>query len=208
MGAVTRQNNSSNSAHRGRPGYSRDDVIRAAVREFNSRGYDATSMGHVADVLGISKSALYHHISSKEEILAETVSRALDELERGVERATDDSLEPGEAVRYLIQGSVEVLCSDPESVALLLRLRGNSEAEEKALERRRALTRSVVPLIDAAQRAGKIRDDVEPAVLARMVFGMVNSIAEWYRPGGKLEGEKIADMAVSVLFYGLTSTSS
>ena len=40
------------STHRGRPGYSRDDVIDAAVREFNQRGYEATSMGHVASVLG------------------------------------------------------------------------------------------------------------------------------------------------------------
>lgn len=195
----------SSAAQRGRPGYSRDDVIRAAVREFNSRGYDATSMGKVANVLGISKSALYHHISSKEEILEETVSRALARLEEGVARAEAADVAPGEAVRILVAGSVAVLCEDPESVTLLLRLRGNSEVEEAALARRRALTKSVIPLLEAAQEAGDIRTDVEPGVLARMVFGMVNSIAEWYQPGGKLEPERLADVVQSLLFHGLAA---
>ena len=54
---------------RGRPGYSKEDVIRIAVQAFNEHGYEATSMGALAKKLQISKSAIYHHVSSKEEIL-------------------------------------------------------------------------------------------------------------------------------------------
>lgn len=191
------------AAQRGRPGYSRDDVIRAAVRAFNSRGYDATSMGYVAQELGISKSALYHHISSKEEILEETVAHALSELESVVETAVNAEITPGERVCELIRHSVDVLCVDPESVTLLLRLRGNSDVEKHALERRRSLTRSVIPLVREAQEKGEIRDDIDAAMLTRMSFGMVNSIADWYEPGGKLDAEEIAEGAVSLLFGGL-----
>lgn len=190
-------------AQRGRPGYSRDDVINAAVRAFNSRGYDATSMGHVAKELGITKSALYHHISSKEEILELTVAHALSDLEAVVAEAAKSDLGPGERVWSLIRGSIEVLCTDPKSVALLLRLRGNSDVEERALERRRKLTRSVVPLVRDAQEAGEIRADLDAAVLTRMVFGMVNSVAEWYDPKGKLGAEEIANSVAELLFGGL-----
>ncbi|AMO89269.1 putative transcriptional regulator [Corynebacterium simulans] len=190
-------------AGRGRPGYSRDDVISAAVRAFNARGYDATSMGHVAHELGITKSALYHHISSKEEILELTVARALSELEAVVAEVKDSDLASGERVRCLVEGSIHVLCVDPQSVSLLLRLRGNSEVESRALERRRKLTRSVIPLVRDAQEDGAIRSDLDAAILTRMVFGMVNSVAEWYNPGGKLEAEEVADVVVGLLFGGL-----
>ena len=68
---------SSTTAGRGRPGYAREDVIRIAVEEFNARGYEATSMGARAERRGLSKSAIYHHIASKEEILVEATGKAL-----------------------------------------------------------------------------------------------------------------------------------
>ena len=190
------------SSNRGRPGYSRDDFIDAAVREFNQRGYEATSMGHVASVLGISKSALYHHISSKEEILELAVNRAQDALDGVVDRAEASADSPGEKVRALISGSIEVLCADQESVTLLLRLRGNSELELRALQRRRELTRRVIPLIDAAQASGEIRTDLDTGVLTRLMFGTVNSVIEWYEVGGRLSPEEIARHAVVLLFSG------
>ncbi|APT83650.1 TetR family transcriptional regulator [Corynebacterium ammoniagenes DSM 20306] len=190
------------STHRGRPGYSRDDVIDAAVREFNQRGYEATSMGHVASVLGISKSALYHHISSKEGILELAVTRAQDALDAVLQEAAESDMSAGEKVRALIRGSIEVLCADQESVTLLLRLRGNSEVEKHALQRRRELTRRVIPLIDAAQVAGEVRSDLDTGVLTRLMFGTVNSVVEWYEPGGRLSPGEIARHAEVLLFGG------
>ena len=201
MGRVNPPVNIQTSTHRGRPGYSRDDVIDAAVREFNQRGYEATSMGHVASVLGISKSALYHHISSKEEILELAVTRAQDALGAVVDDAVASDMSAGEKVRALIRGSIEVLCADQESVTLL-RLRGNSEVEKHALQRRRELTRRVIPLIDAAQVAGEVRSDLDTGVLTRLMFGTVNSVVEWYEPGGRLSPGEIARHAEVLLFGG------
>ena len=56
-------------AKRGRPGYDRSSLLDAAVAVFNESGYDATSVSALAARLGLSKAALYHHFSSKEEIL-------------------------------------------------------------------------------------------------------------------------------------------
>lgn len=51
------------TAKRGRPGYDLDSLLRVAVAAFNERGYDGTSMEDLAARLGISKSAIYHHVS-------------------------------------------------------------------------------------------------------------------------------------------------
>lgn len=203
MDCVNKEKSIARGAARGRPGYSREDVIRAAVRVFTARGYDATSMDNVASELGISKSALYHHISSKEEILELTVVQALSRLEAVAEEMAEADVSAGEKVRGLLRGSIEVLCSDPKSVALLLRLRGNSEVERSALERRRILTRSVIPLVAAAQEEGAIRADVDASLLTRMIFGMINSTSDWYEPEGRLDADELAATFESVVFGGL-----
>lgn len=100
-----------------------------------------------------------------------------------------------------------MLCSDPKSVALLLRLRGNSEVERSALERRRTLTRSVVPLVEQAQEEGAIRSDIDASLLTRMIFGMINSMSDWYEPEGRFGPDELAQTFESVVFHGLAPQS-
>ena len=67
-------------------------------------------------------------------------------------------------------------------VTLLLRVRGNTDVERAALARRRAFDALVASLVEEAERDGDIRADIDPKLAARLLFGTVNSIVEWYRP--------------------------
>jgi hypothetical protein len=98
---------------------------------------------------------------------------------------------------------VKVLTERLPFVTLLLRLRGNTETERKALERRRGFDRKVAELIEEAREEGTVRKDIDPRTVSRLLFGTINSIVEWYRPGGSLTSEKLADDVVAVLFNGL-----
>ena len=75
------------AAKRGRPGYDRQTLVDLCVKVFNRHGYDATSMGMLATELGISKSAIYHHVKTKEEILQSALTEALGGLESVMEQA-------------------------------------------------------------------------------------------------------------------------
>ena len=68
-------------SRRGRPGYDRETLINKATEVFVSRGYDGTSMDTVARELGITKSAIYHHVKSKEELLHLAINRGIDALD-------------------------------------------------------------------------------------------------------------------------------
>ena len=68
-------------------------------------------------------------------------------------------------------------------MTLLLRVRGNTEVERAALSAGAQFDRYVAGLVGRPRRDGDIRPDVDPAVTARLLFGMVNSLIEWYRPG-------------------------
>ena len=67
----------SSRPRRGRPGYDLASVLAVAVELFNERGYDGTSMRDLAARLGIAKSAIYHHVTGKEELLSLALDRAL-----------------------------------------------------------------------------------------------------------------------------------
>lgn len=191
------------TSNRGRPGYARGDVIRIAVEEFNARGYEATSMGALAERLGLSKSAIYHHITSKEEILVEATDKALAELGDVLDHALAETDEPVGQLRLLIAGTTRVLCEYPAYVRLLLRLRGNTEVELGIMARRRVITRTLIDVVDRARAEGSLRTDLDSGVVGRLIFGMINSIVEWYQPDGKYSPEDLAALTPQMVFEGI-----
>ena len=188
---------------RGRPGHSLDSLLDIAVAVFNERGYDATSMDELAARLGITKSAIYHHVSSKVELLRLALDRALDALFAVTEEPGATSGPAIDRLEHVVRGSVRVLTEQLPFVTLLLRVRGNSPVEEAALRRRREFDRIVTDLVRAAEEEGDVRPDVDPAVTSRLLFGTVNSLTEWYRPDGGLSADDLADALVATTFQGL-----
>ncbi len=186
----------------GRVAYDLDAVLAVAVRAFNERGYDATSMGELAERLGTSKSAIYYHVSGKQELLRLALERALGNLERLLEEPDADAAAL-DRLEQVIRGAVRVLVEELPFVTLLLRLRGNTEIEREALARRREFDHAVARLVEEAVADGALRSDVDARTATRLLFGMVNSLVEWYRPGGGLTADQLADAVVAMAFEGL-----
>ncbi|BAL89564.1 putative TetR-family transcriptional regulator [Actinoplanes missouriensis 431] len=189
---------------RGRPGHDQATVLRTAVGLFNRRGYDATSIGDLAAELGVTKSAIYHHVAGKEDLLRLALDDALDELTAVVSAAvSDERASAYDRLRGVVRRSVEVLAAHQPAVTLLLRVRGNTPVEVEALKRRRWLDDQLAALVRAAIAEGALREDVAPDLVSRLLFGMVNSLVEWYRPEGTHDTATIADAIASIAFDGL-----
>ena len=186
----------------GRPGHNQDAVLTAAVRLFNDKGYEATSISDLAEALGITKSTIYHHVTSKQDLLRMAINHALDGLQQAAAEVEALDAPAIERLELLIRRSVLVLADRLEFVTLLLRVRGNNAIESNALMRRRILDAQVTELVKEAQAAGDLRADIDPATAARLMFGMVNSLAEWYQP--RRDGAApLADAVVGMAFEGL-----
>jgi len=188
---------------RGRPGHDLESVLAVAVEIFNERGYDGTSMRDLSHRLGIAKSAIYHHVSGKEELLSLALDRALTGLAAVADQARVLDAPAIGRLEYLVRGSVDVLQAELPYVTLLLRVRGNTTVERAALDRRRAFDRFVAGLVLEAQRDGDIRPDCDALVTARLLFGVVNSIVEWYRPTRHAITPPLADAVCAMAFDGL-----
>ncbi|SEN44825.1 TetR/AcrR family transcriptional regulator [Actinacidiphila rubida] len=185
--------------------YTPESLLAVAVQVFNERGYDGTSMEHLSRAAGISKSSIYHHVRGKEELLQRAVGRALEGL-FGIldERGARD----GRAVlrlEYVTRRTTEVLMDELPYVTLLLRVRGNTPTERRAMERRREFDQRVSELLKDAVAEGDLRADVEARLATRLLFGMINSLVEWYRPDGRgAEGaDQVVDAVVRLAFDGL-----
>ncbi|MGY1803696.1 TetR/AcrR family transcriptional regulator [Blastococcus sp. SYSU D00922] len=190
-------------ARRGRPGHSLDSLLTVAVAVFNERGFEATSMDELAGRLGITKSAIYHHVPRKDELLRLALDRALDGLFAVTREPGARTGRAIDRLEHVVRGSVRVLTTELPFVTLLLRVRGNSDVEVAALQRRREFDRIVAGLVRDAAAEGTVRADVPAGVVARLLFGTVNSLTEWYRPDGPLTGEQLADAVVATAFSGL-----
>jgi AcrR family transcriptional regulator len=188
---------------RGRPGHDLESVLRGAVKVFNERGYDGTSMEDLARELGITKSANYHHVTGKEELLRLGVGRALDGLFVILDEVSGLDAPAMARLEELARRSVLLLAAELPFVTLLLRVRGNTKAERQALARRREFDAAVASLVTQARDEGDLRPDVDPAVVARLLYGMINSVVEWYRPRGGGRPAELADIIITVAFDGL-----
>jgi AcrR family transcriptional regulator len=193
---------------RGRPGHDLDAVLRAAIDLFNRKGYDATSIGDVADELGVTKSAVYHHVPSKEHLLSAALDEALAGLEAAVDAAVDGEGSAYVRLRGVVRRSVEVLVDHQPAVTLLLRVHGNSETENAALLRRRRIDARLATLVGQAADEGALRADLDPDLVSRLLFGMINSLIEWYRPSGPVDAGQLADSITAFAFEGLAAAPS
>lgn len=194
-------------ARRGRPGHSLESLLGVAASVFLERGYDATSMEDLAARLGVTKSAIYHHVASKTELLRLILDRALDEL-FAVTAETGATTGPAIGrLEHVVRGSVRVLAAELPFVTVLLRVQGNSPVEQAALARRRRFDRGVTDLVRAAAAAGDVRSDVDPAITSRLLFGTVNSLTAWYRPDRGIDADALADMVLAICFDGLRTST-
>jgi AcrR family transcriptional regulator len=182
-----------------------DSLTDVAFRLFAQRGYDATSMDEIARAARVTKASIYHHVSGKEALLAHGLDRALRALFSVLDEPAAKTGSARERLRAIVGRVAEVTMRMLPEVSVLFRVRGNSKTEKGAMERRRRFDTVVTDLVRRAQRDGEIRADIEAGLVTRLVFGMSNSVVEWYSPSGRSAAPQIAEAISRLVFEGASS---
>jgi len=181
-----------------------EDVASALFRE---RGYAATSIRDIARALDVQGASLYAHVTSKEDVLWAIVDRAatrFEEAAEDTERATATAL-PTERIAALVRVHVGVLTGDPGEASVFVReWRALGEDRRARISRRRdAYERRFRDAIGDGMATGEFAL-TDPAIAAAFVLSAINGIATWYRPDGRLTGDRIADHFVDLAVRALT----
>ena len=183
--------------------YNLDALVDVAVQVFLRHGYDGASLDQVAEAAGITKASIYYHAAGKEALLAHGAGRALDALFAVLDESAAGEGRALDRLHHVVRRTIEITVKRLPEVALLLRVRGNTETERWILERRRRFDRLVAAMVGEAQLKGDIRADIDAGLITRLLFGMLNSITEWYRPGGVLNPDDLVAAATRLAFHGL-----
>lgn len=184
--------------------YDIDSLTDVALRVFAERGYDGASMDDVARAAGITKASIYHHVSGKEALLERGLGRALDALFAIIDEPVARDGRAIDRLRHIAERVAETTLQLLPELTVLTRVHGASKSERNAVDRRRAFDRLVTDIIAQAQREGDVRADLDPRLAARLIFGMSNSVVEWYR-SGSLSREAIAHAIVAIAFDGIAA---
>jgi TetR/AcrR family transcriptional regulator, cholesterol catabolism regulator len=186
----------------------RQEILRAAARLFQQRGYDATSMNDVAAALKLSKGGLYHHFESKDEILFHIMSRAMEITEERVINVARRVDGPEERLRTLIRLHIEVVLG-PEDREITVMLHENHPLppalRRKINGRKKDYLHFVEHLIADVQRKNNSATTVTPRAAALALVGMINWIYQWYKPEGPLTGDEIVRQYTEIFFRGAVS---
>jgi TetR/AcrR family transcriptional regulator, cholesterol catabolism regulator len=163
-------------------------IHRAAAEIFREKGYASTSLQDIADSVGMLKSSLYYYIDGKEDLLF-----AISQHITGIGKANlQRSLErEGTAEERIVAFLSDHITSFAEAIAWQRVFHAEyqeltGDRYQDVLRSRREYEQHLCDLIDGARAEGIVCPDLDTWLMMTMIFSMVNSIYNWYRPGGRL----------------------
>jgi AcrR family transcriptional regulator len=182
----------------------RDDILEAAAQVFRQNGFHAASMADIAEAVNLQKASLYHHVSSKQEILFELLDRALELLLERISPIASMDLPAEDRLCRMIREYLQILAENTDLSAVLLFEHRSLEGRQHARhvpnrDKFEDLWRDV--LADGVRSRQFACDDI--ALTARAILGILNWTITWYRPNGPLTVDQIAEHYSSLLLNGL-----
>ncbi len=184
----------------------RAELTREAARLFAERGYHGTSIGDLADALGVQKASLYHHFASKQDLLYAT----MQEGARAFHEALDTVLEAPapDRIRLAMRAHLRVVADQLDVATVFVRewryLEGERRDEIRG-ERRRYEERFRA-LFREGRELGHLRTDLDDAAAALLVLSALNWAYTWLVPGR--DTDELADRFHALLLDGVRGYAS
>ncbi|MEV6110670.1 TetR/AcrR family transcriptional regulator [Streptomyces sp. NPDC051940] len=185
----------------------RSELLAIAAEMFATRGYAQTTVRDIADEAGILSGSLYHHFSSKEAMLTELLQDFLGGLRERFVRIVEEGDSPKEILDSLIRSSFDAIHETPHAVALYQKessYLATVAGFDFVAETSRDIEGVWLGVLDAGRMAGAFRKDLDRDLVYRCIRDAVWSSVHWYRPGGRLSHDTMADQYIALLHDGLT----
>jgi AcrR family transcriptional regulator len=194
---------------RGRPPAHRtprkEEILETAARLFADEGYNSVSMQDIADVIGLSKTALYHYFDRKEAILGTIVVSTVKELSEHVEQAVAARSSPQDRLVAFMQAQAVFFEKHQASFQVLLTRFANlrePKMRDVAIEWRVNYENTIRNIVHEGVSAGVFHTH-SPNAVVRAVISSVYWMARWYRPLGKQTASEIAEEYADIILHGI-----
>ncbi len=181
------------------------DIYREAARIISEKGFDATSMGDIAETVDLTKGGLYYYIKGKKALLYAIMNFVLNLLEEDVIEIAEEEANPDRRLASLLSGYVRLVIDEPSAMNILVNEEEGLDVSyrPKILERKRAfsdfLRDSIVEVLEKQNRT----PELDPTVAAHSVLGMVHGVVLWYKTQTDLTPDELIDQVTQLALRGL-----
>jgi TetR/AcrR family transcriptional regulator, cholesterol catabolism regulator len=180
----------------------RKELTRQAARLFAEKGYHGTSVGDLAQAMGVQKGSLYAHIESKADLLWEVAHDGAQAFHAALDAVPDD-LAATEKIRLALRAHLRVIAEQLDVATVFIRewryLEGDRR-DEFVAERRRYEER-FRSLFREGRELGELRTDLDDATATLLALSAANWAYTWLRPEG--DTDELADRFFAVLLEGM-----
>jgi TetR/AcrR family transcriptional regulator len=183
----------------------REALVMQAALEFRKRGYHATSMGDIADALGVTKGALYRYVKSKDEVLYECFMHSNFIGDEALKRV--DALDggPAQKLQWFLDEFIERYLSSNLAGGAMIEIDALLPEQRKlVVEGRDAIDHKLRDLLLQGIEDGTIIDE-SPKLIIFSFMGAINWIPSWYSADGEFTTTEIARRMARILMQGISS---
>lgn len=184
----------------------RQELLRIAAGLFAEKGFTNTTVRDIADAAGILSGSLYHHFDSKESMVDEILSTFQDELFAAYDDVLASAVDARSKIEAAVRLSFEAIDRHHSEVAIFQNDADHLGSFERFgyLAERNAQSRQVwMTLLEEGVRTGVLRGDLDVELVYRFIRDTVWVAVRWYRPGGELSHETVADQYLAILLDGI-----
>lgn len=188
-------------------------ILAAAQQLFARKGFAATSMQEIAQHAGVSKSNVFHHYKSKEELYIAVIGCACGEAHDRVLSLLGGDGPFAQRLAQMMRADLEFMFENPERAHLVLREIASTQPNDPTQPAPALLRRNATELVEtirAAQRAGEIRADADPAAITLLLlaankfyFQTCNLIRHFPEVEFAADPEKFVDAMSDLILNGV-----
>jgi AcrR family transcriptional regulator len=180
----------------------RTELTRAAARLFAEKGYHGTSVGDLAQALGVQKGSLYAHIESKADLLWEVASEGAAAFHAGLDTVPDEG-PILDRIRAALRAHLRVVSEQLDVATVFVRewryLEG--ERRDQFVAERRRYEERFRALFREGRETGELRTDLDDGTAALLALSAVNWAYTWLRAG--VDTDALADRFTALLVDGM-----
>jgi AcrR family transcriptional regulator len=183
----------------------RDDILQSAAQVFRQKGFHGASMADIAEAVQLQKASLYHHFSSKQEILLELLDRALQMVTQHMAEVMAREISADQKLRLAMRTYLKTLSEQGDLVSVLLLEFRSLEPDffARHVPNRDRFERMWRDLIQQGVDEGAFYCD-NVSMASRGLLGAMNWTVTWYRRNGPMTMEQIADYFADLFLQGLS----
>ena len=182
----------------------RAQILRTAADLFRERGYQASTVDHIAARLGMSKASLYTHFRAKEEMLAAISRETIEAFTRDLNLVLASRLGAEDKLRTVVRQHVQFVIANRSFLTVFFGEEANLPARfvRSLAAQKDRYDKGVERIVEEGIRAGVFRE-LSPRLVVFALLGMVNWVHKWYNPRGRWGAEEISAAFLSLIEGGL-----